>query len=50
MKNTSIRTIAIVFNLKKSSSDDTYEEYDEIETIQALKVELERYGFNLILL
>jgi len=50
MKNTSIRTIAIVFNLKKSSSDDTYEEYDEIETIQALKVELERYGFSVILL
>jgi len=42
--------IGIAFNLKKPSQDDTYEEYDEIETIEALQGELERYGFKVVLL
>lgn len=55
MKNNKQRvlSVAIVFNLKKKNIDnslekDTQEEYDEIETIEALKTEIERFGFNVI--
>ncbi|MDD4202781.1 MAG: KamA family radical SAM protein [Candidatus Omnitrophica bacterium] len=49
----SVSSIAIVFNLKKKniSNDaqaDAQEEYDEIETIDALKAEIEDLGFNVI--
>ncbi|MCX8044062.1 MAG: ATP-grasp domain-containing protein [Desulfobacterota bacterium] len=37
-------TVGIAFNLKRPSDDDAYEEYDEIETIEALQKELEQYG------
>jgi len=45
-----VQTIGIAFNLKRPSDDDTYEEYDEIETIQALRKEIKRYGFKTVLL
>lgn len=46
----SIKTIGIVFNLKKKGcSDDRYEEFDEPETIERLKDEIEKYGFTVIL-
>ncbi|MCM8773967.1 MAG: ATP-grasp domain-containing protein [Candidatus Omnitrophica bacterium] len=46
-----IRTIGITFNLKREKlSDDRQEEYDEIETVEALKAEIESYGFKVILL
>ncbi|MDP2922961.1 MAG: D-alanine--D-alanine ligase [Candidatus Omnitrophota bacterium] len=45
-----IHTIGIAFNLKKKGiKDDAFEEYDEIETIQALRKELEALGFEVIL-
>jgi len=47
MKHTA-RTIGIAFNLKKPSSDDTYEEYDEIETIDSLEQELRRLAFAVV--
>lgn len=52
MKNkNSIKTIGIAYNLKrKGADDDSSEEYDEIETIEALKKELEKYKFNVVLL
>lgn len=44
MKVKCIKRIAIVFNLKKKGSkDDSCEEYDEIETIDALHKELETF-------
>ncbi len=45
-----IKTIGIAFNLKKNGIDDQEEEYDEIETIETLKKEIEKYGFKVILL
>lgn len=50
MGSAGIQTIGIAFNLKRPSDDDTYEEYDEIETIEALQKEIERYGFKTVLL
>jgi D-alanine-D-alanine ligase len=51
MKNFPIRSIGITFNLKKKgTNDDRHEEYDEIETIEALKTELGSFGFKPILL
>ena len=45
------QTIAITFNLKKHlSSADEDEEYDEIETIEAIKQEIESLGFGVVLL
>lgn len=50
MQKPSIRTIGITFNLKRyDANDDRYEEYDEIATIVALKNEIERYGFKVVL-
>lgn len=49
-KGTTVATIGIVFNLKRPADDDAYEEYDEIETIEALRAEIERYGFRVVLL
>jgi D-alanine-D-alanine ligase len=50
MSKPSIRTIGITFNLKKyDANDDRYEEYDEVATIVALKNEIERYGFKVVL-
>lgn len=40
-----IRTIGIVFNLKKNGQGDEEEEYDEPETIEGLQREIERCGF-----
>ena len=44
-----IQTIGIAYNLrKKLGEDDGEEEYDSIETIDYLVLELEKYGFNVI--
>ncbi|MFA5008786.1 MAG: D-alanine--D-alanine ligase [Candidatus Omnitrophota bacterium] len=44
MKATCIKKIAIIFNLKKKGlKDDSCEEYDEIETINALAKELKTF-------
>ncbi|MCK9614812.1 MAG: ATP-grasp domain-containing protein [Candidatus Omnitrophica bacterium] len=44
MKYTCIKRIAIIFNLKKKGlKDDSCEEYDEIETIDALSKELKAF-------
>lgn len=44
-----VNKIGIVFNLKrKGASDDRYEEYDEIETIESLKKEIEKHGFEVV--
>lgn len=45
-----IKKIGIAFNLKKSKYCEEEEEYDEIETIEKLKEEIEKYGFKTILL
>ncbi|MFH1878965.1 MAG: ATP-grasp domain-containing protein [Candidatus Omnitrophota bacterium] len=43
--------ICVVYNLKdKSKPDDSQEEYDEIETIEGLKEEIEKNGFSVSLL
>ncbi|MCG2711810.1 MAG: ATP-grasp domain-containing protein [Candidatus Omnitrophica bacterium] len=39
----------ICFNLKRNTDSDSDEEYDEIETIEFLKVRLERFGFEVLL-
>jgi len=45
------RTIGIVFNLKKKIRvDDSCEEYDEIETIEALAHEIKKLGFRPLLI
>ncbi len=49
MKSQFIETIAIVFNLKRPDAGDRYEEYDEIETIEALKAEIEKSRFRVVL-
>lgn len=42
-----VRTIGITFNLKKKGGKlGQYEEYDEVETIEALKLEIEKLGFR----
>ncbi|MEI6126504.1 MAG: D-alanine--D-alanine ligase, partial [Pseudomonadota bacterium] len=48
MKAPAVKTIGIAFNLKKPSDDDTYAEYDDIETIQAVEAEIKRYGFKVV--
>jgi D-alanine-D-alanine ligase len=49
-----VHTIGITFNLKRKDSnstwDDAYEEYDEPTTINAIKREIEKMGFDVILL
>ena len=48
-KKLSIKTIGIAYNLKrKNTSDDSCEEYDEIETIRAVETEIKRYGFKTV--
>ncbi|MEI8350152.1 MAG: ATP-grasp domain-containing protein [Candidatus Omnitrophota bacterium] len=45
------RTIGIVFNLKKKgAADDSCEEYDEFETIEALAGEIKKLGFSPLLI
>lgn len=47
MKFAFIRKIAIVFNLKKKGiTDDSCEEYDDVETINALEIELKNAGLS----
>jgi len=50
MAHRQAQTIGIAFNLKRPADDDTFEEYDEIETIQALRTEITRHGFAVTLL
>ena len=46
-----ISLIGIVYNLKdKSRTDDLHEEYDEIETIEAIRSELEALGASVALI
>ena len=45
-----VNRIGVVFNLKKAvPSNDREEEYDEIATIESLKVEIEKLGFKVLL-
>jgi len=48
MARKTVQTIGIVFNLKQPADDDTYEEYDEIETIEALQNEIERLNCTVV--
>lgn len=43
-----ITTIGIAFNLKRKKGDDHEEEYDEIETIEAVHHELRSCGFKVV--
>ncbi len=43
-----VKRVGITFNLKMGHSEEE-EEYDPLETIQALKTEIERYGFDVLL-
>lgn len=46
-----ISSVGIVYNLKdKSRVDDLHEEYDEIETIEAIRTELENLGVEVVLI
>ncbi|MBF0252790.1 MAG: ATP-grasp domain-containing protein [Candidatus Omnitrophica bacterium] len=46
-----IKKIGIAFNLKKSNTeDDSQEEFDSIETIDALAGEIGKYGFDVVYL
>lgn len=44
-----VRNIGIIFNLKKDSSNDLQEEYDEVATIESLRQEIEKFGFSVSL-
>ncbi|MFH1767636.1 MAG: KamA family radical SAM protein [Candidatus Omnitrophota bacterium] len=48
-KKAEVRTVGLAFNLKKSCGDDAFEEYDEPQTIQALKNTIEAMGFEVSL-
>ncbi len=49
-ENFSIQRVGIAFNLKKKGvSGDRYEEYDEKRTITALKREIKKLGFEVVL-
>ena len=48
-KNCSVNIIGIAFNLKKKGAGDGSEEYDEIETIESIKKEIEKCGFKVVL-
>jgi D-alanine-D-alanine ligase len=49
-KSLKVETIGMTFNLRKKGVEgDDYEEYDEIETIDSLKKEFEKYGFRVAL-
>lgn len=51
MRGERVWTIGIVYNLKPLDvSSDAYEEYDEFATIEALKHEIEKFGYDVILL
>ncbi|MBU1122150.1 MAG: ATP-grasp domain-containing protein [Candidatus Omnitrophota bacterium] len=51
MQQDSISTIAIVYNLKPQGViSDAYEEYDEFATIDALKNQIEQFGYQVNLL
>jgi len=41
-----VNSIGIVFNLKKGSHAEEEEEFDEIETIESIKKEIVKYGFE----
>jgi len=41
-----VHSVGIVFNLKKGSHAEDEEEYDEIETIESIKKEIEKYNFQ----
>lgn len=43
-----VRTVGITFNLKTGHGEDE-EEYDPLETILALRAEIERHGFDVLL-
>lgn len=43
-----ITTVGIAFNLKRKKGDDHEEEYDEIETIEAVHAELRACGFKVV--
>jgi D-alanine-D-alanine ligase len=43
-----VRTVGITFNLKTGHGEDE-EEYDPLETILALRAEIERHGFEVLL-
>ncbi|MBU2250659.1 MAG: KamA family radical SAM protein, partial [Candidatus Omnitrophica bacterium] len=46
-KDNLVKAVGIVFNLRKNKSgSDQEEEFDEIETIEALKAEIEKQGFG----
>jgi D-alanine-D-alanine ligase len=45
-----LELLAITFNLRKSHKSDEHEEYDDIETIYALKKELQRFSRTIVLL
>jgi D-alanine-D-alanine ligase len=48
-KTTIVKTVAVVFNLKKKGSrSDAFDEYDEIETIAALSEELSDLGLKVL--
>lgn len=49
MKKSKVPSIGIAFNLKRDHEDDKFEEYDEIETIESLKKEIEALGFDVLL-
>lgn len=45
--NRVVHTIGIIFNLKKNNSNgDEEEEYDEVATIESIKEEIEKLGFE----
>ena len=46
----SIEKIAVIYNLKRKKDSDDEEEYDEKETVYALRKEIEKYGFEVVLL
>lgn len=47
----SVSNIAITCSLKKKGfCDEEYEEYDEVETVEHLKQEIERYGFKVVII
>ncbi|MCF7908603.1 MAG: KamA family radical SAM protein [Candidatus Omnitrophica bacterium] len=45
----SVNTIGITFNLKNKDAGENHEEYDEIETIESIKKEIEKYGFKVVI-
>jgi len=53
LKKNPINTIAITYNLKKNPRqffDDSFEEYDEKDTVEAIKSEILKCGYKVILI